>query len=151
MGNNFDQESHKVIFIAHSLGGLVAQNALCLSQTSAELHIRDVGNSILAIMFVGTPHLGADIASWARLGTSIASLVTRPARDLVRVLEPGSEMLASIQDRFHSILRSKRDDGQEILITCFYEELPMLGVGEVCYLPPPFPSLFTSPSLFRRM
>ncbi|BCS26804.1 uncharacterized protein APUU_51515A [Aspergillus puulaauensis] len=103
LGNNFDKETRKIIFIAHSLGGLVAQNALCLSQTSAEIHIRDVGNSILAIMFLGTPHLGADIASWARLGTSIASLVTRPARDLVRVLEPGSEMLASIQDRFHSI------------------------------------------------
>ena len=99
-------------------------------------------------MFMGTPHFGADLASWARLGTSIASLVTRPERDFVRDLEPGSKALASIQNRFHNILRSKKHDGQEIFITCFYEELPMLGVGEVSF-PLPFIFLFRSLHLPR--
>ncbi|KAL4981514.1 Alpha/Beta hydrolase protein [Aspergillus falconensis] len=124
-------DNRQIFFITHSLGGLVAQNALCLSQVSAEKHIRLVGDCTAAIMFLGTPHLGSDLASWARYGTNLASMVTRPARNLLSLLEPRSEMLASIQERFHNIVRSRKDEHSELLITCFYEELPVAIVGLV--------------------
>ena len=47
---------------------------------------------------------------------------------LVEVLRRDSEVLARIQDEFHSLLRSK---GDEIKITCVYEEVPIQGIGEV--------------------
>jgi hypothetical protein len=48
------------------------------------------------------------------------------------VLKPGSEMLANLQQEFHTML----DDGSKnqkktMEIFCFYEELPVVGVGEV--------------------
>ena len=56
----------------------------------------------------------------------------RPAnKDIVGVLDPGSEMLREVQKGFHTILRLRKDEGSEISITCFYEELPVTSIGEV--------------------
>lgn len=61
-----------------------------------------------------------------------ANLIKQTNSDIVNVLRRDSELLARIQDDFHSMLRSRIDDGQrQIFITCFYEELPLAGVGEV--------------------
>ena len=40
-------------------------------------------------------------------------------------------MLARIQDGFHGLLRMRRDEGSEIALTCFFEELPLPVVGKV--------------------
>jgi len=51
---------------------------------------------------------------------------------MLTVLDRESEVLARIQDQFHAMIRSRNDDGYDsIQITCFYEELPVLGVGVV--------------------
>lgn len=125
------------MFIAHSLGGLVTEKALCLSRSKAEKHIQQVGHCAIAIAFLGTPHFGADLASWATFGNNIANIVKRTNKDIVSVLRPGSEMLADVQDGFHNILRLRKEEGTDINITCFYEELPLPGVGEV-----PIPKTF---------
>ncbi len=58
--------------------------------------------------------------------------VLRPAnKDIVGVLDPGSEMLHEVQKGFHIILRLRKDEPSEISITCFFEELPVVAVGEV--------------------
>jgi hypothetical protein len=44
-------------------------------------------------------------------------------RQIVEVLQPNSEMLASIQSKFHNMLNVRRKLGREIEIVCFYEEL----------------------------
>jgi len=129
------QENQKIIFVVHSLGGLVTENALCLSRTSPDKHIQQVGHCTTAIAFLGTPHFGADLASWAKFGINITNIVKRANTDIVSVLKPGSEMLANIQNGFHSILRSRMKEGTEIAITCFFEELMVPVVGEVlCHL-----------------
>lgn len=51
--------------------------------------------------------------------------------DIVSVLRPGSEMLAGAQRGFHGLLRMRRNEGSEIAVTCFYEELPLPVVGKV--------------------
>lgn len=126
------QENRKICFLAHSLGGLVVKQALCLSHSSEQRHIQQVGNSIASIIFLGTPHFGAELAAWGVLGAKLAKAVTRPAKNIVHVLKPDSEVLAAIQNGFHNLLRLRRDEGLEIFITCFYEELPFPLVGEVC-------------------
>jgi hypothetical protein len=51
---------------------------------------------------------------------------------ILQVLKQDSEVLARIQDSFHTMIRARNTDGlQPIEITCFFEELPLLGVGVV--------------------
>lgn len=85
----------------------------------------------MGISFLGTPHHGADLAAWAKFGTIIARIVKHANSDIVSVLRPGSEMLARIQDGFHGLLRVRREEGSEIALTCFFEELPLPVVGKV--------------------
>ena len=41
-------------------------------------------------------------------------------------------MLADIEHDFHQLLRAMRNEGGELHITCFFEELPLAGkLGEV--------------------
>lgn len=50
--------------------------------------------------------------------------------EILAVLEQDSEILARIQDGFHTMARSQHP---LIDITCFFEELPLPGIGEVSY------------------
>ena len=51
---------------------------------------------------------------------------------ILQVLKDDSEVLARIQNSFHTMIKARNKDGfQPIEITCFYEELPLLGVGLV--------------------
>jgi hypothetical protein len=85
-------------------------------------------------MFLGTPHHGAGLAQWAEsLATSIGLLKQTNAQ-ILAVLASDSEVLARIQDSFHTMIRSQVQDGHPLIeITCFYEELPLPGVGVVSY------------------
>ena len=49
----------------------------------------------------------------------------------MRVLNPGSEMLAAVQQDFHIMLETRREIGKKMKIFCFYEEYRVSGVGEV--------------------
>jgi hypothetical protein len=119
------------MFVVHSLGGLVTEDALCISRSSPEKHVRQIGECTLAIAFLGTPHHGSDLAAWAKYGAIIANVVKHANPDIVSVLKPGSEMLASVQKGFHNILRLRKDEGTEIAITCFFEEHALWLLGEV--------------------
>lgn len=52
--------------------------------------------------------------------------------EILAVLKTDSEILTRIQDSFHAMIRSRNYDGlRPIEITCFFEELPLPGVGVV--------------------
>jgi hypothetical protein len=125
------KEHRKIAFVAHSLGGLVTENALCLSKSSPESHITRIGDCTIGIVFLGTPHFGADLANWASLGTKVTRILAHQNQNIVSVLAPHSEVLSNIQKGFHGLLRRRRDEGAEISITCFFEELPLPIIGEV--------------------
>ncbi len=118
-------ESVKIIFVAHSLGGLLVENALGISRGSTESHMQRVKLCTIGICFLGTPHVESDLAQWGSFGASITKLVKRANTDIVNVLKPGSEMLAGIQRRFYNVLNHRINEGSRISITCFYEELPI--------------------------
>jgi len=51
---------------------------------------------------------------------------------ILAILESDSEVLARVQDEFHTMVRSRNQERlQSIEITCFFEELPLPGVGVV--------------------
>lgn len=124
-------ETRKILFVAHSLGGLVTESALSHSRHAPEKHLRQVERWTVGIAFLGVPHYGADLASWGKLGTRMVDLLNSANKDIVDVLEPGSEILREVERGFHSILRLRKDEESEIAITCFYEELRVKAVGEV--------------------
>ncbi len=56
-----------IIFVAHSLGGLVAKRALIYSSDvrgNHTEHLRSIYVSTHGILFLATPHMGADLAAW---------------------------------------------------------------------------------------
>lgn len=124
-------ESRKIIFVAHSLGGLIVEHAINHSRSAAERHPRQIEQYTAGIVFLGVPHCGSDLAAWASIGTRMVSILRRANKDIVDVLKPGSEILRLVEKGFRSILSLRQDEGSKISVVCFYEELPVIGVGEV--------------------
>lgn len=126
-----DTEARPIIFVAHSLGGLVVEHALSHSKNAAETHLHQIERCTAGIVFLGVPHCGSDLSAWLGFGTRMASLLRPTNRDIETVLKPGSEMLLLVENNFYSIIRQRQEEGSKIMITCFYEELPVTGLGEV--------------------
>jgi pimeloyl-ACP methyl ester carboxylesterase len=124
-------EHLRLIFVTHSMGGLVVQNALDLSRSSPESHLNGLESNTAGLVFMGTPHFGSDAARWGRYYTNILGAIANPNQNIIGVLERNSEVLATIQNRFHGVLRLRQANEQPILITCFYEELASPVVGTV--------------------
>lgn len=102
------------------------------SDRSAEPHLHSIVDCTHGILFMGTPHAGSALASWAYMLALTVGAVKQTNTDIVGVLRTDSEVLARIQADFHAMLRTKnRGSTDKIRITCFYEELPVPGVGMV--------------------
>lgn len=126
-----DTEDRHILFVGHSLGGLVIQKVLALSRFSSMQYQTKVERSTAAVVFLGTPHLGAELARWGEYAASLWQLVRQTNKDIVRLLETDSEVLAEVQRDFQAILRLRLDENVPIAISCFHEELPMHVVGLV--------------------
>jgi pimeloyl-ACP methyl ester carboxylesterase len=68
----------KLVFIAHSLGGLVVKQLLRLSADRPGTPVGRLIESTKGVVFLATPNTGSDLASWmdrlrALLGTSLAT------------------------------------------------------------------------------
>lgn len=126
-----DVSSRPLIFVAHSLGGLVCKEAILQSRNHPELHLRGIFECVSGIIFMGTPHRGSWIADWAKIPVSALGPFKSTNKKLLAVLETDDQFLESIQDRFLSMIRGLRESDRRVEVTCFFEELPLLGVGLV--------------------
>ncbi|KAK2812978.1 hypothetical protein FQN50_000999 [Emmonsiellopsis sp. PD_5] len=61
-----------LLFIAHSLGGIIVKDALRHSETHSDIEVVDIFESTTGILFFGTPHRGSE--GWASLGDGIAKV-----------------------------------------------------------------------------
>ena len=120
-----------LIFVGHSLGGLVCKDSILQSKNSPDPHLRKLFECIRAIAFLGTPHGGSDLAMWAKIPAKALGIVKSTNTDLLSILQTGSEVLARIQSDFYSMLRKFSEDGRCLNITCFWESLPMPHVGTI--------------------
>ena len=97
-----------IIFVAHSLGGLVVKRALIYSagiRGNNTEHLRSIFVSTYAILFLGTPHQGADVAEWgSRLewicGAVLPSNVVDSQPQLIDALKRNNETLQVIDREF---------------------------------------------------
>lgn len=98
----------------------------------SEPHLRKILDSTCGIVFLGTPHHGSGLARWAEALSRSLGLVKQTNTNLLSVLKQDSEVLARIQDDFHTMIKARETEGTlPIKITCFFEELPLHAVGLV--------------------
>ncbi|KAH7308397.1 hypothetical protein B0I35DRAFT_453717 [Stachybotrys elegans] len=105
--------SRPLIFIAHSLGGLVCKEAILLSRNNPDRQRRDLFKYIKGIVFMA-------------LG-----LVKSVNKSLLKILETNDQLLESVHARFLYLVREQRETGRQLEVACFFEELPLHGVGKV--------------------
>lgn len=123
--------SRPLIFVAHSLGGLVCKKAILLSRNNPDDHLRGVFNCTKGIIFMGTPHKGSWMAGWAAIPASAVGAVKSTNKSLLAILQTDHQLLESIQVEFWSMVRGLREGGRRFEVTCFFEELPLPMVGKV--------------------
>ncbi|KAK5011659.1 hypothetical protein LTR28_009893 [Elasticomyces elasticus] len=124
--------TRSLIFVAHSLGGLVCKQAILISKDNPEPHLKGLFQYTKAIAFMGTPHTGSWMASWARMPASILGILKSANKSLLSVLQIDDQLLESIQIGFLSLVRDLRDNqNRRLEVTCFFEELGMPTVGIV--------------------
>lgn len=126
-----DASGRPLIFVAHSLGGLVCKEAILLSRNNPEAHLCNVFKHTAGIMFMGTPHRGSWMADWMKIPASGLGVLKSTNKSLLQVLETDDQLLESIQVKFWSMVREQRESGRRLEITCFFEELPLPVVGQV--------------------
>ena len=83
---------------------------------------------------MGTPHCGSGLAEWAVIGSKFLQYFRQVSQQTLEVLKQKSEVMARIRHDFHTILRGlAQNKNGEIVIVCFYEEIPIRAVGEVIF------------------
>ena len=108
-----------IVFIGHSMGGLVAARALPL----AEQHRKDypqLYESIVGCVTFGTPFDGAPVAEiaqkWAQLNETLGTSINSKLLDL---LNPGNESLRDLKNEF---VHYTNKLAQRVELHCFYEQ-----------------------------
>ncbi|KAK1749429.1 hypothetical protein QBC47DRAFT_395871 [Echria macrotheca] len=91
-----DSERPPIIFVCHSLGGLVVKNALVGARNSDNPDVMDVFSATTGIIFLGTPHDGSPRA----LADNICGIVRPPKADILEELHERSRTLAYSLERF---------------------------------------------------
>lgn len=120
---SINASTRALIFVAHSLGGLVCKKALLFSRSNREVHLRGIFESTKGIVFMGTPHKGSWMADWANFPAKCLGVIKSANTRLLDTLGQNDEMLKEIQDEFCAMIGKPRPNGRDIKVTCFYEEL----------------------------
>lgn len=80
-----EETERPLIFIAHSLGGIVVKQAL--PQARLEPQYQSICDAILGIIFFGTPHRGSEKALYGKVLANIAQTMThKPSSRLLMAL-----------------------------------------------------------------
>ncbi|KAK6088470.1 ankyrin repeat-containing protein [Seiridium cupressi] len=116
-----------IIFVAHSLGGLLVKEVLRRSHYAEDPALQDIVMSTKAIVFLGTPHRGsAEFAKVGELARKIAAAVLRVDSNstIIRALGIDSPELELSRESF---LQQWRQYGFQV--KTFQESRPMTGVN----------------------
>ncbi|KAK8225286.1 Alpha/Beta hydrolase protein [Phyllosticta capitalensis] len=108
--------SRRIIFVGHSLGGLVIKSTICQSKqyNPGELE-RNIFDCTAGTIFIGTPHHGSDFARWTKYLNGIFAMAQRPVNQgLMDDMRSRTVQLKNLSDDFDVAAR-------EIKKVCCYE------------------------------
>ncbi|KAM0222632.1 hypothetical protein ACHAQD_004232 [Fusarium lateritium] len=100
-----------IIWVCHSLGGILVKRALLYSSDVREPHLEDLRSifvSTFGLVFLGTPHVGSTAATWGLVLQAMSDAVI-PKRFfdsesvLLKTLKKDNETLANINSHFLDI------------------------------------------------
>ncbi|WYZ43693.1 hypothetical protein EsH8_VII_000129 [Colletotrichum jinshuiense] len=103
-----DSSHRPIIFVAHSLGGIIVKSALIHSDASREgalLEHRSIKISTHGILFMGTPHQGGNGVQLGRVLVNVASVFISADDHLLKHLERDSEWLQQQLGQYNPISR----------------------------------------------
>ncbi|SPJ79156.1 uncharacterized protein FTOL_07547 [Fusarium torulosum] len=112
-----NEKSRDVLFICHSLGGIIVKKAILLHL--ADEPARAVQRSIVGVFFMGTPHSGSSIAGFGSVIAKITSSFIDAPRSLIRLLKTDSSTLYDISRDFVNAVSDLK-----IRLVSFYELEP---------------------------
>ena len=118
------QESKRpLIFIAHSLGGIVVKQTLVWAHR--EPRYKAIKDHTLGIVFFGTPHRGSGKANYGKILANVAAgVMHKPKSKLIDAIQSNSDTLIKLTSEF-------RFEAAEIKIVTFYETKPMRGFSSL--------------------
>ncbi|EXA32954.1 hypothetical protein FOVG_15926 [Fusarium oxysporum f. sp. pisi HDV247] len=97
-----EARNRPLMFIAHSLGGIVVKKALIMAHNGSAVY-GPILKATTGIVFLGTPHRGSDLASWGFLLSNLVSITSigkNIRKELLRSLSKDSDTLAEISRQF---------------------------------------------------
>jgi pimeloyl-ACP methyl ester carboxylesterase len=114
-----------VIFVGHSMGGLVAKKMLVQAQAEQD---HDLVKNTKGVMFFSTPHMGTKVAKM----NSTTKFLFFPTTEVCD-LEPDSPQLLDLNQNFVHLVEGHND----MKIVSFGEAFttPMMGI-DVTFVPP---------------
>ncbi|KAI9035332.1 esterase/lipase family protein [Aspergillus affinis] len=113
-----------IIFVAHSLGGLVVKAAVQKCKTSSDMRYQSLYRRFDTVVFCGTPHRVSEAGAWGKVARNLVAAALRDSNPiLVRDLEVDCRMLECIHLNFRKILLEGR-----IRIHTFQEGQGLKGV-----------------------
>lgn len=117
-----------IMFVAHSLGGIVVKEMLrqCKTFEKQQKRLYDIYLSTRGVIFFGTPHGGADPRRFVHhvIEKVVKCMGFSANEKIVESLLPESERLKELRDEFILMARS-----QEWTIHCFQEQLGVAALG----------------------
>ncbi|KAK7949432.1 hypothetical protein PG988_016071 [Apiospora saccharicola] len=117
MRNRDNTSERPIIFIAHSLGGIVLKNALLCSHNASTTHLahtRAIKISTFGILFVGTPQQGVEGTTIASLALNVGTIYYHTNTKHYRVLKKHSDWLQQQCSMYLSI-------AMDFNTKCFFE------------------------------
>lgn len=121
MSNRHVGQCRPIIFVAHSLGGIIVKEALRQAHTSLEAHFNRIYKTTYAVLFLGCPHRGSGQAKFGKMAARMSQLaLLAPNRRVIDSLQPNNVLLEIIANAFATYLGSIR-------VYSFREEKGMSG------------------------
>ncbi|KAI1205958.1 uncharacterized protein F4807DRAFT_464190 [Annulohypoxylon truncatum] len=121
-----DSKDRPLIFVAHSLGGLVCADAVS-KQLGVDNAKKDLVAKVCGMIFLGTPFAGSKQARWAEIAIKLMSTISNTNENLVKDLEERSKTLAEINSNFTQLVKARDRTPHWIEIACYFEGLPTIG------------------------
>ncbi|KAL2117162.1 hypothetical protein VTJ04DRAFT_9330 [Mycothermus thermophilus] len=116
LSREVEEDTLPIIFVAHSLGGVIVKDAITKSDMLRE--------RTKLVVFFGTPHRGSSAAEWAEMGARLAKYLLGTTATVVGDLKLNSQMLHRIHDEF-----TDNAHRHKIRVHSFQEALPYPGLN----------------------
>ncbi len=121
-----------IIFVAHSLGGILVKDMIIHSgKYEYQPKFLDVSKCTFAIIFFGTPHLGANAARYGEIVSNVVGSLPggfSVYKEGLRGLKPDGEKLSNVNADFNDVLNKNVPAHGKIQIYSFQEGKPISSI-----------------------